>query len=219
MASGAEGDGFVGQDATVGDHANVGAGGSRESEIESGRGSECGCFGDEIRKRGRRRGLRQGLLRGSERAFRGTVGGVASPSVDTSGNKSGDDEQNEEKARGDDPLWRRRNGIWRGWRCDDCVLAVGEVVFGEEMLLAEAEIARDDANEAAIEDAAGKFFPVFVFESLQEPHRHASLDGELVKRDFAQLALAFQQLTEAAFGHGSRPCSTEPVELDAAAEE
>lgn len=82
---------------------------------------------------------------------------------------------------------------------------MGEIVFAEERFFIEAEIAGDGADKAAIEDTAGEFAPIFVFESFEEARTNTRGGSDLCKSHLAQLALAFQPLSESSPGHSWKP--------------
>lgn len=50
-------------------------------------------------------------------------------------------------------------------------------VFGHQIVFIESQIARDRADEAAIENTAGQLLPLFVFECFEEARRNACGDG------------------------------------------
>ena len=58
------------------------------------------------------------------------------------------------------------------------LLFKGNVVFGEESLLVEAEVTSDGTNKTAIENAAGEVGPVFVFEGFEEARSNAGGESD-----------------------------------------
>ncbi len=72
-----------------------------------------------------------------------------------------------------------------------CVCGVRHVVLGQKRFLIQAEVVGDRADEAAIEDAAGKLAPFFVLERLQKTGADARCLSDFLQRDFAQFPFAF----------------------------
>src|SRR5258708_36664359 len=73
------------------------------------------------------------------------------------------------------------------------------------MCLAYAEVARKPVHEAPAQDPAGKFFPLFVFQGLQELRSDARGGSNFLKRVFAQLPFALQALPKRTLGHFVEP--------------
>ncbi len=69
------------------------------------------------------------------------------------------------------------------------LIAVCEIVFGEQLFFVEPQIAGDGAHEAAIRDAARELVPIFIFQSFQKSQADACGHNDFIGRDFAQLAL------------------------------
>jgi hypothetical protein len=69
------------------------------------------------------------------------------------------------------------------------------------MFFVEAQITGNGANKAAIENAAGKLLPVFIFQGLQKTQADARRYNDFVGRNFAQLALALQTFPKISLGH------------------
>ena len=65
------------------------------------------------------------------------------------------------------------------------MIAMREVIFSEQILFVQAEIASDSAHKSAIEDAAWKLIPVFIFQGVQKTQTDARGNHDFVGRDFA----------------------------------
>ena len=98
--------------------------------------------------------------------FGGAVSGIAAPGVAAHVNESRKNAEKYENAKDGNPFGRPADGIFVGSRSFDFLFTVSEIIFGEEAFLVEAEVAGDGADKTAVENAAGKFAPIFVFEGL-----------------------------------------------------
>jgi len=70
------------------------------------------------------------------------------------------------------PVWVRRLRF-----------ATRQVIFGEQAFFTEAQIASDGANEAAAEDAARQFRPIFIFQGLEKTRTDAGRLRDFIERD------------------------------------
>ena len=140
-----------------------------------------------------------------ERLFRIAMGGIAPPFVDARSHGSCDAQKDYQDRDGNQPLRRRRNTAFRDRRRFCFFFAAGEVVFAEQMLFVKAEIARDRAHETAVKKSSWKLFPVLIFQGFEKLRRNARRDGNFVQRDFADLALAFQQFAKTSPSHRLLP--------------
>ena len=85
------------------------------------------------------------------------------------------------------------------------MFSAGEIVFAEQRFFIQAQVARDGAHESMAKNAAGQLVPIFIFESVDEAGADARGFDELLDRDFAHFALAFQAFTEISPGHEPEP--------------
>src|SRR5579859_673811 len=127
--------------------------------------------------------------------------GVALPAVKPSGNQARDDEQGAQHESHSDPFGRRGDAILRRGERLGTLVAMREVVLSEKILLIETQIARDGTHKPAVENAAGEFVPILVFQSLQKTQTDARGDDDLVGRDFTQFALTLQTFPKISPGH------------------
>src|ERR1700675_528737 len=131
--------------------------------------------------------------------------GKAPPAVNSGGNEPAEYGKQRQHSHNRNPnrwagklvLVRLRNGHAR--------LAMSEVVFGEQIFFIEAQKSRDGAYKSAVENAAGGFVPLFVFEGFQEARTDARGRSHFLQRNFAHLALALQAFTKSSTGHESKP--------------
>ena len=130
---------------------------------------------------------------------------VATPAKDAGGYEQGGDGQGAEREGYGDPSGRGRDAIFKGAWSFGGFVAVGEVIFGEEIFFVEAEVAGDGADEAAVENAARQLVPIFIFEGFEKAQADAGSDNDFVGRDFAQFAFALETFSEVSPGHGSNP--------------
>jgi len=143
----------------------------------------------------------QNLSRGNGSLFCGATSCVIAPRIDCADRHTN---QHNEQAEGHEdrkPSGRGRDafflmfGDW--WK----LLGVCEVVLGEKSFFIEPEIAGNGTNEAAVENAAGKFVPILVFEGLKETGANASGGCNFLQRHLAQFPLSFQAFPEISLGH------------------
>jgi hypothetical protein len=69
-------------------------------------------------------------------------------------------------------------------------------VLGDGLLFVHAEMAGVGADEAFIEDAAGKLLETLFFQSAQEVGANFGGQGDFIQRDFSLLAFPFQSRPE-----------------------
>jgi hypothetical protein len=79
--------------------------------------------------------------------------------------------------------------------------AVCQIVLGQKRLFVEAEITGDRADKSAIENAARKFLPFFIFQGFKEAGSNARCRSNFFQRDFAQFTFALQTFSEISPGH------------------
>jgi len=117
------------------------------------------------------------------------------PAIDSASNNCGCQEQNSHDQSHRNPERRWGNAIFEFLRVFLCLLvrvrAMCQVVLGKKRFFIEAEIVGNRANEAAVEDAAGKLVPLFVFERSQKTGADARCLSDFLQRDFAQFPFAF----------------------------
>jgi len=122
------------------------------------------------------------------------------PGVDAAENKAGEQEQNYEDSGDRKPSRWRRNALFR-FGCGDCTLATRQVIFGEQAFFAEAQVASDGANEAAAEDAAWQFRPIFIFQGVEKTRADAGRLRDFIERDLAQFPFALEAFAKRTFRH------------------
>ncbi len=132
--------------------------------------------------------------------------GVVAPGVDAAEEESSEkkkDGQDEDDGYPERSLWDAIFDFLRGvFLYEELgVRVVREIVLGEESFFVETEITGNGADEAAIEDTAGKLVPVFIFERFEKAGANARRQGNFVQRYFAQLPFAFEAFSEDSPGH------------------
>ncbi len=93
---------------------------------------------------------------------------MEAPGVAARVNESRKNAEKYQDAKDGNPLGRPGDGIFVGDRGFNFLFTVSEIIFGEKAFLVEAEVAGDGADKTAIEYAAGKLAPIFVFEGFEE---------------------------------------------------
>src|SRR6267142_6146065 len=179
----------------------------------------CSRSGNGKIERGiHRRGASGGIIlssrlhgrRGNRGLFRGAMRGVAAPAVPAGVEKSNHNQKDDENRCHGKPFRRRWDSLFRFGGLDQRLAAARHVVFAEERFFIEAEVTCDGAHKSVAEDAAGKLFPVFIFESQQEAGADPCGFGELFHRNFAHLALALQAFAKISLGHEREPVLDDP---------
>src|SRR5208283_3750904 len=133
------------------------------------------------------------------------AGGEVPPRIDTSKNNSGEQQKRAKNQRCGYPLGRRRDALFGVFRGRRDLRGMRQVVFAQQRLLVQAEIPRDGAHETSIEDAAGKLFPVFIFQRFQKTGTNTSRRSDFLQGHFAQFPLALQPFSEISPGHAFCP--------------
>src|SRR5215471_3204596 len=192
----------------IGDDAEMRRGTGGNKKVERGRGRAV-CA---RRRRGRAwrshrsaRGLILGIGKRDRRRGHGrlsrTAGGQVPQAVDAADHQS--DEKNEEghTKRRRYPAGGSGNACCRWLLARRNLLAISNVVFGEESLFVEAEVTSDGTNEAAVENATGELRPLFVFEGFEEVRSDAGGSRDFFERDLAKLAFTLETFSEISLGH------------------
>src|SRR6476646_1853101 len=131
--------------------------------------------------------------------------GIASPAIDTARDerpkygKQPKDGENRHPNRG------ARDLIFVGLRSRMVLLAVRQVIFGKQVFFVKTQIAGNGAHKSAIENAPGKFVPLFVFQGFEIARTDSRGRGDFFHRHLAQLALALQAFAKISPGHESKP--------------
>jgi hypothetical protein len=133
------------------------------------------------------------------------VGGVAAPAVTSRIYETRKNAQKNKNPENWNPFGRPGNRIFVRGRSFDFLLPVREIVFAEQALFVEAQLAGDGADETPIENASGKFSPVFVFKRFEETSADARGRGYFGGRNFSHFALALQTFPKISPGHDVKP--------------
>src|ERR1700722_15163171 len=99
--------------------------------------------------------------------------GQAPPAINSAGNKPAEYGKQQKHNHNRNPNRRAGKLVLVSLRSGYARLAMSEVIFGEQIFFIEAQKTRDGAYKSAVENAAGKFVPLFVFEGFQEARTDA----------------------------------------------
>src|SRR5579859_362699 len=130
---------------------------------------------------------------------------IASPAIDTARDEHPKYRKQPKDGENRHPNRRARNLVLVGLRSGHTRLAVRQVVLGKQIFFVEAQIVRNGAHKSTIENAAGKFGPLFVFQRFEIARTDSRRRGDFLQRHFAQLALAFQAFAKISPGHELKP--------------
>src|SRR5580700_10548002 len=131
--------------------------------------------------------------------------GKAPPTINSAGNEPAEYGEQREHGQNRNPNRRAGELVLVGLRSGHARLAMSEVIFGEQVFFIEAQKTRDGAYKSAVENAAGEFVPLFVFEGFQEARTDARGRSHFLQGNFAHLALALQAFAKSSTGHESNP--------------
>src|SRR5580700_11746117 len=131
--------------------------------------------------------------------------GEPPPAVDSTSNECAEYGKQSEHSQNRNPNRRAGKLVLVRLRNGHARFAMSEVIFGEQIFFIEAQKTRDGAYKSAVENAAGEFVPLFVFEGFQEARTDARGRSHFLQRNFAHLALALQAFAKSSTGHESNP--------------
>src|SRR6266704_2661294 len=126
---------------------------------------------------------------------------VTMPDIAAGVKDASDKEKHDDNGCNGKPLRRWGNAFLTFGGSSGQMFGAGRVVFAEERLFIEAQIARDGAHEPVAKNAAGQLRPIFIFQSLDKTSADARGLGQFIHGNFAQLALALQAFTKISPGH------------------
>src|SRR5271155_51657 len=89
-------------------------------------------------------------------------------------------------------------------------VAAGQIVFAEQALFVQTEIAGNGAHKAATEYSARQLLPILVLQRLQKALADARRFGQFVQRNLAHFPFALQALSETTLSHKSNLPPAEP---------
>src|SRR6266700_4860321 len=135
---------------------------------------------------------------------------VTMPDIAAGVKDASDQEKHDDNGCNGKPLRRWGNAFLTFGGSSGQMFGAGRVVFAEERLFIEAQIARDGAHEPVAKNAAGQLRPIFIFQSLDKTSAEARGLGQFIHGNFAQLALALQAFTKISPGHEPEPVLDDP---------
>jgi hypothetical protein len=91
------------------------------------------------------------------------------------------------------------------------MFGAGKIIFAEQRLFIQAQVARDGAHKPVAKDTAGQFRPILIFQGLDETGADARGFGQFVHGNIAQFTLALQAFTKISPGHEPEPVLDNPV--------
>src|SRR5438045_3729989 len=139
------------------------------------------------------------------RSNRRRMYGVLTPDISSAQNQRQNDCKHYQQYGCGNPFRSSGDAVFRslrGW-CQN--FAARQIVFGEQIFFAQTQVARDGAHETAAKNAAGKLFPVLVFECFEEFRSDARGGTKFIDGHFPQLAFALQALPKRTLGHFVEP--------------
>src|SRR5580658_33541 len=134
--------------------------------------------------------------------------GIKPPTINTAGNERAQYGKHSEHRQYGNPNRRARKLVLVGMRSRDALLAPSHVIFGKQIFFVQSQEAGDGAHESAVESAARKLVPLFIFQRFQIAWTDARGRSDFLKRYFTHLALALQALAKSSRGHESKPSLT-----------
>src|SRR5260370_18425752 len=137
--------------------------------------------------------------------------GVATPAVTARVEETGNEEKYYKNGWKRKALWRRWNGVLGLGESGGRMFGASKVIFAEQPLFIQAQVARDGAHKPMAKDSAGQLRPIFIFQGFDETGADARSLGEFVHGNFAQFALALQAFTKISPGHEPEPVLDNPV--------
>src|ERR1700676_1460602 len=198
------------QQRAVRQDAHAGGRGSGNGKVEGNSAGRSYGVGRWMSSSGRHRSSSSGLRlrwqeRGGRRLLRGTMRGNAPPAINSARDEPAKYGKQCKYSQNRNPYRRAGKLVLVRLRSGHARLAMCEVILGKQIFFVEAQKTRDGAHKSAVENAAGEFLPLFVFEGFKKARTDARGRSDFLQRNFAHLAFTLQAFAKSSTGHESKP--------------